>query len=302
MFHHRLESQAPSNPSVASSNALSPEWCLILRNRPDVVAQWEDAEVARRWLMICPPARCKGKAAPPTEAEIQSICRCPIKLAEIRRRLGDISWWVRLLNQRVAQRANREEEESGRFWQDRYRAIRLLDEEALISCMAYVDLNPLRAGMTDRIENSEHTSIKRRIECSHPKPRQTANESRDACLARLTLDETNAPIGPAVSESGSRCSDKGVLPMSLNDYLELLDWTARQVIPGKRGATPPNMPPVLRRLGIGLESWAELVEGFDKTFHLVAGRCDQIEAVRGHQTHRRFRVRPQARKLLPSAA
>ena len=90
--------------------------------------------------------------------------------------------------------------------------------------------------------------------------------------------------------------------MSLEDYVELLDWTARQVAPGKRGVTPPEMPPVLRRLGLKGSHWVELVERFDQTFHLVAGRCDRIEAARGHLTHRRFRVHPRARKLLPAAA
>lgn len=281
---------------------LSNHYHLILRNRPDVVAQWDDREVARRWLMICPPARCKGKPSRPTEAELDTIRRNPDKLAEIRRRLSDISWWMRLLNQRVAQRANREEEETGRFWQDRYRAIRLLDEEALVACMAYVELNPLRAGLTDRIEESEHTSIKRRIEGAMARQRQASATHRDALLAKLTLGEADTPVGPVASRSGTRCSDKGVLSMSLESYVNLLDWTARQVAPGKRGVTPQETPPVLQRLGLSQSVWLELIESFDQAFHLVAGRCDRIDAMRGHLTHRRFRVRPQARKLLPAIA
>ena len=33
---------------------LSNHFHLILRSRPDVVATWDDTEVARRWLMLCP--------------------------------------------------------------------------------------------------------------------------------------------------------------------------------------------------------------------------------------------------------
>ena len=40
-------------------------------------------------------------------------------------------------------RANFEDGEPGKFWQSRFKAVRLLDEEALPACAAYVDLNPI---------------------------------------------------------------------------------------------------------------------------------------------------------------
>jgi hypothetical protein len=89
---------------------MSNHFHLILRSRPDVVATWDNREVARRWLMIC-PERCSAdlKPLPPNEAEINSIANCPVKCQEIRKRLSNFSWWMRLLCQRVAQRANNEE-------------------------------------------------------------------------------------------------------------------------------------------------------------------------------------------------
>ncbi|WP_246112407.1 hypothetical protein [Allorhodopirellula solitaria] len=100
---------------------LSNHFHLILRSRPDVVATWTDEEVARRWLMLCPHRRqADGSPMTPTQPEIQSIAGCPIKREVIRKRLSSFSWWMRLLCQRVAMRANREDEQTGRFIQDRY--------------------------------------------------------------------------------------------------------------------------------------------------------------------------------------
>ena len=96
---------------------LSNHFHLILRTRPDVVANWDDQEVARRWLMICPPKRNQdGSPQRPTAKEIRSISGCPLRLAQIRLRLSDIAWWMRLLCQRVATRSNKEDSETGRFF------------------------------------------------------------------------------------------------------------------------------------------------------------------------------------------
>ena len=144
---------------LLSFSILSNHFHLILRSRPDVVASWDDTEVARRWLMICPFRKnSHGMPLEPTEPELDSIRNCPIRLQVIRSRLSDISWWMRLLCQRVAQRANKEDDQSGRFFQDRYRAVRLIDEASLLACAAYVDLNPIRAAMAETLETSDHTS------------------------------------------------------------------------------------------------------------------------------------------------
>ena len=275
---------------------LSNHYHLILRTRPDVVASWDDTEVARRWLMICPVRKVGGRAAEPSEPELNSIRNCPIKLAEIRSRLSSISWWMRLLNQRIAQRANKEDEESGRFWQDRYRAIRLIDEESLLACAAYVELNPIRAAMAETLEQSDHTSIQRRIESEVETC--TGRERRDAFLASLTLDRSTDNVGILSSRTGVRCSDQGFLSLTPNQYFELLDWTARHIVSGKRGATPKETPPILLRLGLAAGSWVKLVTQFSDSFCHVAGRVDRVRSLRSHRTMRRFNTRSLGRELL----
>ncbi len=272
---------------------------LIFRTRPDVVATWSDDEVARRWMMLCPHRKnADGSARQPTEPEIKSIAGCPVKTKEIRERLSSISWWMRLLCQRVAMRANREENEVGRFWQDRYHATVLADEASLLACAAYVDLNPIRAAMCEKLEDSDHTSVQRRIEAKCEEEPNPNREASDSFLAPLSLDEGSDAIGPCVSASSARCSDKGFLVMSLEDYLLLLDWTARQSVEGKRGKTPKCVPPVLNRLGLAPSSWCELVNDFGKLFSGVAGKPSVVDAMRTPHGHRRMYLRRRARELM----
>jgi hypothetical protein len=126
-----------------------------------------------------------GSPAEPNECELNSIRHDPDRLVEIRSRLSDISWWMRVLCQRIAIRANHDDGESGKFWQGR---------------------------------------------CSGD------------WLAPLELDEAGAP-GPQPSVLPTRASDKGFLPMGVEDYLELLDWTGRQTVAGKTGTIPAHLAP-----------------------------------------------------------
>jgi hypothetical protein len=105
---------------------LSNHFHLILRSRPDVVETWDDTEVARGWLTLCPLRKdSSGNAEIPNESELNSIRNNPARLKELRSRLSNISWWMRLLTQPFAAWANKCEGETGRFFQGCFRAIRL---------------------------------------------------------------------------------------------------------------------------------------------------------------------------------
>ena len=122
------------------------------------------------------------------------------------------------------------------FWQNRYKAVRLLDEEAVLACAAYVDLNPIRAAIAETLESSDHTSAQRRIQSlsgsadanlgsvKNKETEQSALPVRDAFLSPIQNDELHDELGPRPSRSDFRCSDKGFSSMSSADYLELLDW------------------------------------------------------------------------------
>ena len=114
--------------------------------------------------MLCPNRRGKnGSAKEPTEEELRAVMLDPEAIKEQRSRLSDFSWFIRKICQPIAQRANREEGRHGKFWDGRYRALRLLDEEAVLACSAYINLNPIRAVLAYTLEQSGYTSIQKRI-------------------------------------------------------------------------------------------------------------------------------------------
>ena len=138
---------------------------VVLRTRPDLVTEWSDDEVAQRWLRLFPPRREKdGTPAEPEEHEIGMITRDAERLAEVRRRLSDISWWMRCTAENIARRSNKEDRCTGRFWEGRYKAQLILDEASLLACAVYVDLNPIRAAIAKTPETSKYTGAHDRIE------------------------------------------------------------------------------------------------------------------------------------------
>ncbi len=282
---------------------------VVLRSRPDVVATWSDDEVARRWLRLYPGRRLEDDSTHNvTDAELEVITGNAERLAEVRRRLSDVSWWMRCTAENIARRANRDDECSGRFWEGRFKAQLLLDEASLLACAAYVDLNPVRAALAKTPEESEYTGAKDRIDDLQQRRGEitaTKSASRDkrqrathawersrrrrksGWMSPVEINEASDPVGPDSSDCGRRASLKGFLSMSLSQYLKLLDWTGRQLRAKKRGKVPPDLAPILERLGVDSQGWCDLVKQFGKLFKRAAGSAESLssEATRRGQSY-----------------
>ena len=117
--------------------------------------------------------------------------------------------------------------------------------------MAYVDLNPIRAGMAESPETSEHTCIQERI-------RPVFNlQGAIACQTRNgDLMDFKASLKPLLRfEKGITNQHQAGILYAFRDYLELVDWTGRMIRDDKRGGIGGDLPPILTRLEISAEQW-----------------------------------------------
>lgn len=142
---------------------------LVLRINSDKARRWSTLEVVQRWHRLFRGTMLSQQYANgELEESDQTLPTAELHAVELsakiwRQRLYDISWFMRALNEPIARQANKEDECTGRFWEGRFTSQALLDEASVARCMAYVDLNPIRAGMATTLETSTHTSIRYRL-------------------------------------------------------------------------------------------------------------------------------------------
>jgi len=158
---------------------------------------------------------------------------------------------MRCLNQPIARQANLEDKCTGKFWESRFVSQALKSEEALLSCMAYVDLNPVRAGMADTPESSEHTSIRERLAPEFQL--QQAIDDQTKCGDLLDFKSPLKPLLPFEKRLTNELQ-RGIL-FSFEEYLALVDWTGRIIRCDKRGHIDAALPPILDRLQITADQW-----------------------------------------------
>jgi REP element-mobilizing transposase RayT len=202
-------------------------------------------------------------------------------VVQYRQRLYDISWFMRNLNEYIAREANKEDACTGRFWEGRFKSQALLDESAVLACMAYVDLNPIRAKMETTPETSQHTSIKKRIQAVKNKQQQP-----NILMPFVGNPRQNLPKGIA---------------FQLKDYCELVDTTGRCIRDETAGYIDSSHSPILERLGLDSAQWLTLTTEFEKHFCYAAGAEQMMNTFKRHTHHQRLRGMGKAKTLLKRA-
>ena len=145
--------------------------------------------------------------------------------------------------------------------------------------MAYVDLNPVRAGVADRPERSRHTSARlrgrgRQRQRVAARSLKLPESRRTKILAAATITVAEAPAVAADPERGGwlhpvrqcvvgSCGGEAfpdpvrrdLLVLTSEEYLTLVDATGRLLVRGKRSRIPPGLPPILARLDLTVDDW-----------------------------------------------
>lgn len=278
----------------------------IVRNRPDLAKKLKRREVARRWLRLS--RKQLELREPPTDEEIDELLADKVRMRKLRRRLSDISWFMLMLNEPIALKANIEDDMSGHFWAERFGSVQLKNEEALLACSLYVDLNPIRAGQAESPEDSTFTAAcdrlrdwreeqgedsdseesertcgiksvmrgERRTKRKGVISKHTPRRVRSGWLSPLRVEGD----GYEGAAAGRRASDLGYLPMTLEKYLLLLDACGREKAAGKRGQIPEEMPSIIDRLGLDPTRWTDEVMEAAKRFARIAVQCARQTAER----------------------
>lgn len=219
---------------------------IVVHVDVDAAMRWSDDEVALRWCQLFP---CRDQD---NALRAQKLLENPPRLAVLRQRLCSLSWLMRCINEPIARAANNEDSCTGRFWEGRFKCQVLADERAVLAAMAYVDLNPIRAGMTLRLDHSPHASIQQRVlSCRND---QVKAEQRLKPLIGLA---------PALS-------------MKQSQYIELVQWTGQQIRPDKKGAIPMHAPSALAKTGCTASHWPTQVKAVGSGYWRMIGTTEQL--------------------------
>lgn len=176
---------------------MSNHYHIVLELKPSITQEWSDKDIVQKWINLNPRAKEDIGA---TNNRARRLLADKTRLLILRERLGSLSWFMRYLNEPLARLANKEDDCTGRFWEGRFKSQRLLDERAIIACMVYVDLNPVRAGLSSDAVHAQHTSFAQRL-----------NEAEGGNPTMTTISKPNKPLP---------------FKYLLHEYSVLLDWTA----------------------------------------------------------------------------
>ncbi len=200
------------------------------------------------------------------------------KLAQVRCWLGSISWFMKAINEEIARQSNREDGVTGHFWESRFKCQALLDEAAILACMAYVDLNPVRAKMAEGLEDSRFTSAYDRIQAREAREKQAALADVGDGIHPLHAGRIEADLKPELDRwlLSFDAEDFPVSNITEEAYLRLLDATGRCLRSDKRGAIDPSVTPILESVDINVVNWVEGIERYGSRTYRVVGHIEAI--------------------------
>jgi REP element-mobilizing transposase RayT len=261
-IEHRLkELDAIFAVSVGGFAVLNNHLHLLLRLDPEAASSWTDRAVAERWFKLCPPRGTNRKPLPLEMLNdlIDKRLADPQWLARMRERLSSLSWFMKCLKEPLSRMVNKAEKCSGAFFEGRFKSIAVLDEAALLAVCAYIDLNPVAAGIAPAPEESAYTSVKARVE--HVKRQGREHDLQAAKQGSVAGSRASGRLEEALwlipIEDRRRLDSQreGLLEgFTLANYLMLVDCTGRMLREGK-AVISAEVADILTRIGSSAEVW-----------------------------------------------
>ena len=248
--------------SVCGFSVMDNHLHVLVRLDPDVAKGWSDEEVVRRWIAVYPPRTLDVDDPKIVQMWVDHERQDEAKVANYRERLQGLGWFMKALKEPLARLANKEDDCKGTFWESRYKSIAILDEEALLTTCAYIDLNPVAAGIAAVPETSKHTSVRQRV--AHVRSRGKLEKLKEArrgtvagwrAIGNVEQDHWLVPIDDR--RRGNDGAREGMLEgLSLGSYLLLVDYTSRLCRNGKARVSA-EVAGIFERLGTSAEFWEQ---------------------------------------------
>ena len=255
--------------NLCSYAIMSNHYHLVVHIEPDRANSWSNQQVAQRWTALYQgPLLIQQwlSGVPLNKTQQQTVDDI---IAVWRERLSSLSWYMKCLNEPIARRSNKEDKCTGHFWESRYKSQALKTDHALLACMAYVDLNPIRANLADTPETSDYTSIQERINPKWDLKKAIQRQIKQKSMSAITESSINN-LKPAQL---MHFKQRGInnqytnLPFNFIDYLELVDWTGRIIRKDKRGYIRQGTPLILERLTVDNKEWLLTSSQFESMFN-----------------------------------
>ena len=247
--------------SVGGFAVLDNHLHLLLRLDSQQAKTWTDEQVVERWFGLYPPRGTDRKPLPKKKREELVKQRLADKdwLEKTRGRLSSLSWFMKCLKEPLSRMINKEEQCTGAFFEGRFKSIAVLDEEALLAVCAYIDLNPVAAGIAKTPEESEYTSVKARVQhvvqSGRVEDLQAAKQGSVLGSRAAKRLEDKLWLIPIEDRRRLDSEREGMLEgFTLGNYLMLVEHTGRLLRTGKATITA-EVADILERIGSSTEAW-----------------------------------------------
>jgi REP element-mobilizing transposase RayT len=245
--------------SVGAVSVMDNHIHLLVRLDPEMARGWSDEEVVRRWGRLFPARDKDREPIPISKAWVEWRLKDAAWVAKMRERLQSLSWFMKCLKEPLSRLCNKVDHVRGAFFEGRFKSVAILDEESLLATCAYIDLNPVAAGIVKVPEASPHTSIKERVDHVTAQNRtrdlQAAERGSVAGSRRSAGLEESLWLCPIEDRRRLDSSREGMLEgLSLGNYLLLVDYTGRLFREGK-SVISTEVSAILERLGTTADCW-----------------------------------------------